>query len=312
MDYMMHRRVLVASILMLASVLSGQESYRVTTNLVNVSFSARDASGALVGNLSKDDLEVYEDSVPQKIAFFSHSVDLPLTLGLVVDFSNSQEHFYARHKDDLELFLKNILGPRDRAFLVCFGNRISLASDFSQSGEDLLERLKDCDRGKHPFPEIGPHEERVLGTAFYDSIYYPVTEKLSRETGKRALLVFSDGEDNSSSHDMMTTIEAAQAENVIVYSIRYTDSPHGKLTARNQYGIRVMDRIAKETGGRAFDAKTLDPREYLEQIAAELRTSYDLAYYPQHALNDQTFRKIMIQGHRPGLTIRARTGYFPR
>ena len=309
---MMRRRVLVVSILMVLGVLSGQESYRVTTNLVNVSFSARDSAGALVGNLTKDDLEVYEDSVQQKIAFFSHSVDLPLTLGLVVDFSSSQEHFYVRHKDDLELFLKNILGPRDRAFVVCFGNRISLAGDFSQSGGDLLERLKDCDHGKHSFPEVGPHEDRILGTAFYDSIYYSVTEKLSHETGKRALLVFSDGEDNSSSHDMMTAIESAQAENVIVYSIRYTDSPHGKLTARNQYGIRVMDRIAKETGGRAFDAKTLDPREYLEQIAAELRTSYDLAYYPQQTMKDQTFRKILIQGHRSGLTIRARTGYFPR
>jgi Ca-activated chloride channel homolog len=306
------RCALTALVFIVASSSRGQESFRVTTNLVNVSFSARDSSGALVGSLTKDDLEVYEDSVPQKIAFFSHSVDLPLTLGLVVDFSSSQEHFYARHKDDLKLFLKEILGTADRAFLVCFGNRISLASDFSHSGTDLLEHLKDCERGKHSYQQLGPPEERVLGTAFYDSIYYSVVEKLSNESGKRALLVFSDGEDNSSSHDMMTAIETAQNVNVIVYSIRYTDSPHGELTARNQYGMRVMDRIAKETGGRHFDAKTLDPHEYLEQIAAELRTSYDLAYYPQKTIKDQTFRKILVQARQPGLTIRARTGYFPR
>ena len=305
-------RALLVLLLVVAGESLGQESYRVTTNLVNVSFTARDASGALVGNLTKDDLEVYEDTAPQKIAFFSHSIDLPLTLGLVVDFSDSQEHFYARHKDDLEVFLKQILGPRDRVFLVCFANRISLASDFSPSGADLLDHLKDCEHGKHSFPHLGPPEERVLGTAFYDSIYYSVVEKLGNETGKRALLVFSDGEDNSSSHDMMTTIEEAQNSNVIVYSIRYTDSPHGRLTARNQYGIRVMDRIARETGGRHFDAKALDPHEYLQEIAAELRTSYDLAYYPQKTMKDQTFRKIVIQARRPGLTIRARTGYFPR
>ena len=305
-------RALIAVVLIAAGVSPGQESFRVTTNLVNVSFSARDSSGALVGNLTKDDLEVFEDAVPQKVAFFSHSVDLPMTLGLVVDFSDSQSHFYARHKDDLELFLKEILGPRDRVFLVCFANRISLASDFSHSGADLLEHLKDCEHSKHSFPQLGPPEERILGTAFYDSIYYSVAEKLSNETGKRALLVFSDGEDNSSSHDMMTTIEAAQNVNVIVYSIRYTDSPHGKLTARNQYGIRVMDRIAKETGGRHFDAKAQNPHDYLEQIADELRTSYDLAYYPQKTIKDQTFRKIMLQARQPGLTIRARTGYFPR
>jgi Ca-activated chloride channel family protein len=73
-----------------------------------------------------------------------------------------------------------------------------------------------------------------------------------------------------------------------------------------------MDRIAKETGGRHFDASALDPRDYLAQVAAELRTSYELAYYPQRTINDQTFRKIVLQAHQPGLTIRARTGYFPR
>src|SRR2546427_9416991 len=96
-------------------------------------------------------------------------------------------------------------------------------------------------------------ESRDLGTAFYDSIFYSVTEKLARESGRRALLVFSNGEDNSSSHDMMTTIETAQAEIVLVYAIRYTEKEHGKLTARNKYGTRVMDRIAKETGGGPID-----------------------------------------------------------
>ena len=80
-------------------------------------------------------------------------------------------------------------------------------------------RDKDRRKGKHvEFPELGPEEERDLGTAFYDSIYYSVTEKLEREQGRRALLIFSDGEDNSSSHDMMTTIETAQGENVVLYA----------------------------------------------------------------------------------------------
>ena len=87
--------------------------------------------------------------------------------------------------------------------------------------------------------------ERLSTTRFF----IPSTQKLEAENGRRALLMFSDGEDNSSSHDMMTTIEAAQAANVVVFTIRYTEKEHGKLTARNQYGIRVMDRIAKETGG---------------------------------------------------------------
>ncbi len=139
-----------------------------------------------------------------------------------------------------------------------FANHIRLISDFSPSRPEIVERMNEYkERGKGKdkkklaeFPELGPPEGRDLGTAFYDSIYYSVTEKLARENGRRALLVFSDGEDNSSSHDMMTTIEKAQAENVLVYAIRYTEKEHGKLTARNKYGTSVMDRIAKETDGR--------------------------------------------------------------
>jgi Ca-activated chloride channel homolog len=305
-------RTLLLALLLLAGDSTGQEPVRVRTNLVNVAFSVRDSKGALVGNLTKDDFEVQDDSIPQKIAFFSHSSDLPLTLGLIVDFSDSQQHFYKKHQHDLEIFLKEVLGPKDRAFLVCFGNHLRLASDFSPSGPDLLESLQDFEQGDRKFPELGPREDRELGTAFYDSIFYSVTEKLAREQGRRALLIFSDGEDNSSSHDMMSTIEAAQAANVLVFCIRYTEPKHGMLTARNQYGMRVMERIARETGGAHFDAKTVNPHQYFKEIAEELRTSYELAYYPSTSLKDNTFHKIVIRPRQDGQQVRAKTGYFAR
>ena len=297
---------------MLHGFVFGQEkvAFRVNTNLVNLTFSVRDSAGALVENLAKDDVEVLEDAVPQKISFFSRSVDLPLTLGLVVDFSSSQHHFYKKHSHDLEVFLKNVLGPKDRVFLVCFGNHLRLASDFSQSGPELLQRLNAFDEGDTNVSEIGPLEKRILGTAFYDSIYYSVVEKLAGENGRRALLVFSDGEDNSSSHDMMSAIDAAQAANVPIFTIRYTEMSHGKLTARNQYGIRVMDRIAKETGGRHFDAGTISPYVYFNEIATELRTSYELAYYSTQQFKDDSFRKIVIRPRQENMVIRSRTGYF--
>ena len=139
-----------------------------------------------------------------------------------------------------------------------------------------------------------------------------MVEKLTKVNGRRALLLFSDGEDNSSSHDMMTVIEAAQAANVPIFAIRYTEMNHGKLTARNQYGIRVMDRIAKETGGRHFDAKAINPHAYLHEIADELRTSYELAYYPSRPIKDDTFRKIVIRPRQENLVVRTKTGYFSR
>lgn len=254
-----------------SGVSAAQEQIKVDVKLVNVAFSVRDARGALVDNLTKDDFQVFEDAVPQKISFFARSVDVPLTLGLIVDFSGSQDQFSKQHQHDLEVFLKDILGPKDRVFLVGFGNHIRLVSDFTQSGPELMEELKKYQHDDRHFPELGPREKRELGTAFYDSIYYPVREKLAGESGRRALLVFSDGEDNSSSHDMMSAIEAAQSVNVLVYAIRYTEKEHGELTARNKYGIRVMDRIAKETGGTHIDAETTDPHTYFHQIAEELR-----------------------------------------
>jgi Ca-activated chloride channel family protein len=315
--------VLISVLVILGCGLAfSQEPIHVAVNLVNVAFSVRDAHGALVDNLAKEDVEVLEDAVPQKVSFFARSTDVPLTLGLIVDVSGSQDHFTKQHEQDLEVFLKEALGPKDRAFLVTFGNHIRLISDFSPSGTEIIERMKeykDGNKGKHKgkgkreeVPELGPTESRDLGTAFYDSIYYSVTEKLAQESGRRALLVFSDGEDNSSSHDMMRTIETAQGENVIVYAIRYTEMEHGKLTARNKYGTSVMDRIAKETGGAHIDAKTTDPHTYFRQIAEDLRTSYELAYYPTNSGKDETFRKIVIRPKQAGLKIRTKTGYFSR
>jgi Ca-activated chloride channel family protein len=289
-----------------------QEPIRVKVNLVSVAFVARDANGALVNNLTQDDVDVIEDAIPQKIAFFSRSADVPLTLGLVVDASGSQDHFSKQHKNDLEVFFKDVLGPKDRVFLVGFGNHIRLVSDFSQSGGDLLEQWKQYQKSTGRFPELGPREDRDLGTAFYDSIFYSVTEKLAQENGRRAILLFSDGEDNSSSHNMMTAIETAQSENVVVYAIRYTDKEHGKLTPRNKYGISVMDRVARETGGAHIDAETTDAHVYFRQIAEELRTSYELGYYPTDPLKDNSFRKIVIKPKREGVKVRAKTGYFSR
>jgi Ca-activated chloride channel family protein len=306
------RTGIVCLLVLAGAFCRAQEPIRVDVKLVNVAFSVRDSRGALVDDLTKDDFDMFEDAVPQKVSFFARSADVPLTLGLIVDASGSQERYSKQHQHDLEVFLRDVLGPRDRVFLVCFGNHLRLVSDFSQSSSDLIAKFEKYGHHDSHIPELGPKQDREMGTAFYDSIYYATVEKLANESGRRALLVFSDGEDNSSSHDMMTTIEAAQAANVQVYTIRYTEKEHGKLTARNQYGIRVMERIAKETGGTPIDAETTDPHTYFHQIAEELRSSYELAYYPTNAAKDDTFRKTVIRPKPPGLTVHAKTGYFSR
>ncbi len=286
---------------------------RANVNLVSASFTARDTRGALVEKLAQDDVEVLEDSTSQKISFFAKSNDVPLTLGLIVDASGSQEKFSKKHEKDLEIFLKRVLGPQDRVFLLCFGNHLRLVSDFTQSGEEVIRHLKEYEKSSGRFPEIGPKEDRELGTAFYDSIYYSIAEKLQNEPGRKALLIFSDGEDNSSSHDMMTTLETAQAANVLLYTIRYTETmKNGELTARNKYGIKVMDRLAKDSGGVHIDAKEMDPKEYFQRIAEELRTSYTLGYYPSNPMKDESFRRIVVRAKEDGIRIRTKSGYFAR
>ena len=284
-----------------------------TVNLVNVSFTARNTQGALIDTLSADQVAIFEDGVEQKIAYFAKSTALPLTLGLVVDASNSQEHFSKKHEKDVEEFLRSVIGPKDRVFLLGFGNHLRLVSDYTQSGSELMEHLREYEKKPDHFPEIGPQEMRELGTAFYDSIFSSVQEKLGKADGRRALLIFSDGEDNSSAHDMMSTIEAAQAANVLVYTIRYTETmKRGELSARNKYGIRVMDRVAKETGAWNVDASKINPAEYFAKIAEELRTTYEIGYYPANPMKDDSFRKIVIRPRQEGITIRAKSGYFAR
>jgi Ca-activated chloride channel family protein len=287
------------------------DAIRVNVRLVNVAFTVRDAGGKLVTNLTKDDFEVFDDGQQQPISFFARGEDLPLTLGLIVDFSGSQEHFVKQHEHDLRTFLKDVLTARDRAFLICFGNRLRLASDFSADSSELIDGLKKLE--KREVPVIGPHELRFGGTAFYDAIYHATTLKLAKiDEGRKALIIFSDGEDNSSAHNMMDTIEAAQTENVVLFGIRYTETRKGgEWTARNKYGASVMARISRDTGGSDFDAQAADLRTSFREIGEQLRSSYELAYHA-NGLADGTFHKIVIRVKQPGFTVRTKTGYYSR
>ena len=290
-----------------------EEPIRVGVNLVNVTFVARDAGGKAVTDLAREEVEVFEDGVPQTVAFFARSADVPLALAIAVDFSGSQEHSLKKHHKDLQTFLREALGPRDRVSLICFGNFLRLVSNSTASGDSLIEGLQRFEKGERGFPLVGPREVRTGGTAFYDTVYYPVTELLVRaENMRRALIVLSDGEDNSSSHHMLEAIESAQAAGAPIFCIRYTEIAGDGPIARNRYGTEVMERLAHETGGSHIDAAKTDLRSAFRRIGEELRTSYELAYHSTNATKDGTFRKIAIRLKRPGATTRAKTGYIAR
>lgn len=287
---------------------------KVEVNLVNVPFSARDRNGQWVTDLTAADLEVFEDGIPQKISFFSRASDSPLNIAIVADISGSQEKFLKDHRRDLRDFLKGVLTKRDQALLVCFGNSIRLVSPFSKQADHLDDALKDYQKAKNVsnFPKLGAPEIRSGGTAFYDAVCL-AAQQMAGQEGRRAMLIFSDGEDNSSARNLMDAVETAQEYGVTLFTLRYTELKKGIWNARNKYGRSVMSRLAAESGGLEFDAgESSDLRNEFRQIADMLRSTFDLAYTSSQPERDGSFRKIRIRVKQPGLTLRHKTGYYAR
>jgi Ca-activated chloride channel homolog len=318
MSYLLRYKQVAASLLFLfvfsRVTASAQETvFKSEIRLVNITFSVRTPDGKIAPGLNADDFEVLEDGVPQKISYFAGENQLPLSLGLIVDASDSQDKFLKRHQHDIETFLHQILQPSDQAFAVCFGNHLRLVSDATSSTQQIMDGLKRFDKEDRNFPEIGPVEERVLGTALYDAVYFSVEEKLrSDQNRRRALILFTDGEENSSEHDLIDAISAAQDADVLVFAVRYTQMEHGELTARNKYGTRVLGHLASQTGGSDFDGLHTNLPEAFQQIGDELRSLYSIAYHSTNKSQDTTFRKVVIQPKQSGLTVRAKAGYYAR
>ncbi|MGH9595837.1 MAG: VWA domain-containing protein [Edaphobacter sp.] len=286
---------------------------KVETHLIDTTLSVRDADDHIVTGLAQDDFTIVEDGIPQKIRFFAHDNQLPLSIGLIIDESGSQEKFVKEHEKDIEAFLRQVLEPNDQAFALCFGNHLRLVSDISGSIPSLMDGIRSFDKGNMKFPEIGPKEERELGTALYDAIFFSITEKLATiHQRRKVLLVFSDGEENSSEHDLLDAITEAQNSDVLIYAIRYTELKHGEMDARDRYGMRALDHLSSQTGGKTFDFHETRLKQDFNEIAGDLRSLYDLAYQSTNPTSDGTYRKVVIKTTRPGLTVRARTGYLAR
>src|SRR3984957_16440358 len=148
----------------------GLPTIQVETHLIDTALSVHDSEGRIVTGLTKEDFTVVEDGVPQKIRFFAHDNQLPLSIGLIIDESGSQDKFVKEHEKDIEAFLRRVLEPSDQAFAVCFGNHLRLVSDSTSSAPAIMDGIRSFDKGDTDFPELGPKEKRELGTALYDAV----------------------------------------------------------------------------------------------------------------------------------------------
>lgn len=281
--------------------------------LVQVTFSVRDAAGAIVPNLTADDFEVFENGERQRLSRFSHGSDQALRLGVLADGSGSQSRFIESHRQDLTDFLESALTSADGAFVLGFGNTLRLVCDFANDAEAMMSRLDFYRDHAGRLPKLGPDEDRDGGTALFDAIYYSIREKLNQsDGGRRALLILSDGGDNSSGHHLLDAIEIAQSADVRVFGVWYSGDEKDELEVRDRYGLRVLTRLSQDSGGELFEASGESLREQFHRISEDLRSSYEAAYYSTQAASDGRFRQVEIRPKDASLRVRARPGYYAR
>jgi VWFA-related protein len=284
---------------------------KVEVDLVNVMFSVRDKRKALVPNLTKDDFVVYEDGKEQTIKSFAQESDLPLTIGLLVDVSASQENLIEIEKHAAAQFFSSVLKKKDMAFLISFGADVELLQDSTNSAGLLRRglnelRLSTSVAGMHPGPV--PTASKPKGTLLFDAVYLAADEKLRHEVGRKVVVLITDGVDMGSHYDLRESIEAAQKADTIIYSIYYNDP-----SAYGYWGSSDGDlkRMSEETGGRVFKVDrnhTLD--QIFNEIQEEVRSQYALSYTPANTDRNGEFRKLEIKPVRKDLKVQARKGYY--
>lgn len=299
---------------------------KVNVNLVNLYFTAKDHNGELVPHLTRQDCSVTEDKQPQTLKNFQAITNQPLTLGILLDTSGSQQRLLPLEQQFGGEFLDHVLKPHDQAFLISFDVDIDLLQDFTNNPHTLERAMNKAQinigGGSVGIPGIGrgpvPTTGAPKGTLLYDAIYQTSNDKLSQETGRKAIIILTDGEDQGSEVKITDAIQAAQKANVIVYVILIAD--RGFYNGFGYGGDFAMKRISTETGGRLIDVgnngKKLEAA--FLQIEDELRTQYVATYTPANNKLDGTYRHVAVAcktepsgADKPeDLKIQVRQGYY--
>ena len=297
---------------------------RVDVDLVNILFNVKTKKGELIPNLEKNNFTLKEDGKEQTIKRFSRETDLPITLGLLIDISASQERLIEIERDAASQFFSSVIRPKDQAFLISFGKETELLQDFTNSPRQLIAGLRDL-KGDGQSPRIGrspvpvntgpiPDYGTPKGTLLYDAIYLASTEKLKDQVGRKALILITDGGDQGSTYTIKQAIEQAQKSDAIVFSIFYVDrGAYGggfglSFGGGDEGGLK---KISEETGGHVYTVNKQHPlNEVFKQIQEELRNQYSVGYTPTNSSRNGEFRKIEIKTDSSDYKVQARAGYY--
>lgn len=293
-----------------------EQVIRVEVSLVNLFFSVRDRKGAYISTLSKDDFIVYEEGKPQEIRFFSRETDQPLTLGLLVDVSRSQEALIEAERSASARFFERVLRQKDMAFLISFGVDAELLQDHTGSPALLARaleklRLNAGVSGMSPTGTPVPLPGGGRGTVLYDAVWLAAKEQLRGEVGRKALIVITDGVDVGSRVKLQEAIEEAQRSDAIVYGILFEDPRYTSWRFGGMSGEGAMRRMAEETGGRVFRVSRRESLDDIyDTIQTELRSQYSVAYAPSNQARDGGFRRIEVKTKARGYRVQVRRGYY--
>jgi VWFA-related protein len=303
-------------ILRLAAVTFGAASARAqdetvfTTNVkvVNVLATVRTKKGALVSDLGKDDFSLAEEGRPQTIRYFSRETDLPLTIGLMVDTSGSQRRVLNAERGASLRFLDQVVRAKtDKVFIMQFDSAVQMRQPLTS----MLGQLDDALAYVDTETEKQIRLQNGGGTLLYDAVAQASNDVMKKLTGRKALIVLSDGVDFGSSGTLDDAIEAAQRADTLIYSILYADPGAYGIFGGGHDGRNVMERLAGDTGGSFFEVskkQTVD--QMFETLQKELRTQYNLGYVSDKPVTLSEFRAIQLAANRTGLVVQARRRYW--
>jgi Ca-activated chloride channel homolog len=283
-----------------AQVILQGKSVHIDVDLALVNVTVTDPYDRAVTGLEPDNFRIFENNVEQEIQYFS-SEDVPISIGVIFDLSGSMANKVGKAKEAALQFFKTA-NPQDEFFLVSFNERAQLISTFTSSVDDLQSRLLSASaKGR---------------TALLDAIYLALSEMRTAQNAKRALLIISDGGDNSSRYNENDIKRFVREANTQLYSIGVFD-PLGSRsrTPEELNGPSLLNEITELSGGRAFSVENVNELpDIVTKIGAELRNQYILGYRPSNKSHDARWRKIKIKLRAPRglppLSVSAKTGYY--
>jgi Ca-activated chloride channel homolog len=293
-----NKSLLLIPVLMTSLLWSQDAPFKLSVNvdLTEVHVNVTDEKDRPVGNLKKENFRVFEDRTEQKITVFKHE-DAPLSLGLVIDNSRSIEPRKKR-LDAAALSFVRKGNPNDETFIVHFDDTARLALDFTDSIPALESALA----------SVKPYGQ----TAIYDALILALEHMEQSRHLKKALLLITDGVDNSSKHTLSEAVEATKRSRVAVYTVGLLSMSGGQKAEDS------LIRIAESSGGHAYFPNNEDEaRMYMERVARDLREQYTLGYFPSNPTRNGGWRSVRVDVLPPPglpatakLTANYRHGYY--